>query len=52
MGLDEGADRGVVAEVSPAQDRAGQVQPVRVLAAELRGDIEGLVVGPETGAAG
>jgi hypothetical protein len=46
-GADEAADRGVVTEVAPAEDRAEQAQPPRVLAPELDRDAEGLVVGEE-----
>ena len=47
VGRDEAADRCVVTEVSPAEDRADQAQPPRVLTAELDGDVEGLLIGEE-----
>ena len=47
VGTDEAADRGVITQVSPAEDHADQAQPPRVLAAEPGGDVEGLVIGEE-----
>jgi hypothetical protein len=37
----------IVAEISPAEDRAEQAQPPPVRVTELDGDIEGLVIGQE-----